>query len=689
MDDKELIKAVLHYQQCLDKYTRRNDEARVLYCLSKLYKMPVNIGHLQETGVGRTVNALRKHNGEVAEAAKTLVNKWKEMVAADGEENDSKDTSKPESIKNNNSKDKHKSHRESSSSSHRDSDKKKSRSDSSSEEDTKYSPKKVKDETKRRHHDTNDNKKNRDKHEKHKSSKRKHDSSDESDEEESDSETHEYKRNAHSKSSSEEEEVKVEKKHKQSKRDRNEENYEYSKSKRKKYSESEKSEDEPELIEKKHSHKSSRHHHEKKEKSKHEHKKDKKERSSDSKPRKHEEKSKDKHSSSSSSKSSSKSDKKDKDKETKNDKKSKRSSSKSSDQSKQLKKSSGEKTGRTMGENGIGSGSGASFAEALGMLIPGSSKTTKKKVAVIHPLTVDKPSPESRESSPEFTPAKMQVPELLTTKKLGVLDIKVDNLLPEITPNYKPLGFPIDNGMLKNKLSSEDETLSAIMYNKISRTKVYSGNKVTWGKVPSLFEICTRVLQDNIDALEYTGGVPYLILKPVIERANPDQLFMLEHHNPYLIEETDELWQLHCNKEFRTKRREEMETWRDMYMRCLDEREAKLRALTANIKQSQDKSLPVRQTKLAYVDSFVKPPRNVARKQAKHGTGGVEKKPVVTPSSRLNALATSGPAGQISVPNPGARAVSSSGTSTAVVKPKKAPLMQKTLALMKSRIFRR
>lgn len=117
--------------------------------------------------------------------------------------------------------------------------------------------------------------------------------------------------------------------------------------------------------------------------------------------------------------------------------------------------------------------------------------------------------------------------------------------------------------------------------------------------------------------MEYTGGVPYSILKPVLERATPDQLFTLENHNPYLIEDTDELWRLHCGKEFRPKRREEMESWRDMYMRCLDEREAKLRLLTANIKQSQDKSLPVRQTKLAYVDSVVKPPRTVARKQVR------------------------------------------------------------------------
>lgn len=106
-----------------------------------------------------------------------------------------------------------------------------------------------------------------------------------------------------------------------------------------------------------------------------------------------------------------------------------------------------------------------------------------------------------------------------------------------------------------------------------------------------------------------------MILKPILEKATAEQLFAMEHHNPYLIEDSDELWKLHCQREFRTKRREEMESWREMYMRCLDEREAKLKILTANIKQAQDKSLPVRQTKLAYVDSVVKPPRNVARKQ--------------------------------------------------------------------------
>lgn len=45
--------------------------------------MDVTVQHLQETGVGRTVNALRKEPGDVGPAAKALVYKWKLMVAAE------------------------------------------------------------------------------------------------------------------------------------------------------------------------------------------------------------------------------------------------------------------------------------------------------------------------------------------------------------------------------------------------------------------------------------------------------------------------------------------------------------------------------------------------------------------------------------------------------------------------------
>lgn len=47
--------------------------------------MPVTVSHLEETGVGRTVNSLRKLGGEVEDAAKTLVRKWKLMVSGTDE----------------------------------------------------------------------------------------------------------------------------------------------------------------------------------------------------------------------------------------------------------------------------------------------------------------------------------------------------------------------------------------------------------------------------------------------------------------------------------------------------------------------------------------------------------------------------------------------------------------------------
>lgn len=50
--------------------------------------------------------------------------------------------------------------------------------------------------------------------------------------------------------------------------------------------------------------------------------------------------------------------------------------------------------------------------------------------------------------------------------------------------------------------------------------------------------------------------------------------------------------------------------------RCQEEQEIKLKSLTENIKIAQEaKKAPIKQTKMAYVDTVVKPPRNVARKQ--------------------------------------------------------------------------
>lgn len=173
---------------------------------------------------------------------------------------------------------------------------------------------------------------------------------------------------------------------------------------------------------------------------------------------------------------------------------------------------------------------------------------------------------------------------------------------------------------------------------KANRTRVFSGNSKTRSDIPKLFDMCIRILQENIDYLECTGGVPFEILRPVLERAKPDQLAVIEYYNPYLLEDSDILWKPHCQRKWKNKQpiESDMETWREMYERCTREDEEKLSRLTQNIRQQQViSSNGIQKTKMAFVDSMVKPPRSMVRKQEQFGTN---RKLVVSPAARVEAL---------------------------------------------------
>nr|CAG4639462.1 EOG090X0BTZ [Daphnia magna] len=271
----------------------------------------------------------------------------------------------------------------------------------------------------------------------------------------------------------------------------------------------------------------------------------------------------------------------------------------------------------------------------------------------------------------------------------------------EISPHYKPLPLkfvadPLPS--LKDRARSSEEALtSALSFSqKGNRTKVFSGNRSSGlAYVPSLFDCCIRVLQQNIDALEYTGGVPYELIRPVLERANSQQLFSLEDHNAYLLEDTDELWKVLCQKEYRKAVREEMETWRDLYVRCHEEREARLKSLTSNHKQSMAKATPQRTTKLAFVESLAKAPRGklgpvkpgssavlASMTNAKSGARPFEA------SANHAANGSTSVAEVVKMTQSSAPRSSSSSSSSAAKKPKVAPLMQKTLKALKNRYRR-
>ncbi|XP_054005069.1 transcription elongation factor B polypeptide 3 isoform X1 [Hylaeus anthracinus] len=748
---------------------------RILHCISKLSNLPVTVQHLQETGVGRTVNALRKYEGGIGDAAKVLVAKWKVMVASE-ESSDCEDEDEacvpdaPESYSDSRESPKseecivrHKGE-ETEKHLHR------HKIEKSEISNAAHSSKHVSKQESKLKLDKSQSKNNSDAAKTSLSEiekQKKHDKNKHSHKYQSRSEKESLKDN---KSASKKEEVHSSKHQNYSKSDglekysnKSSDNITFSKSnednqkkrkldgsssgrkesKRRKNSESEsddskidvsstfekhnsnaisstiKIKEEPKdkdvsvkteiKLEKKDPQEkskgnSSKHRSDpscskfKDNGEKHKHKNEHQARCSKDESKKAEslnsnkESSESKHNSSSSDKHRDKSKDRSKKKEYKDGK-----SKHESKSSKHLKHSKhGSKEPKELvkikqeinGDEGIDCNSGASFAEALGMCTmaqpsrkrnnnpsnSGSAKLVKPEQSTTN---TKKPLPKSESTSTD----PLQPPSLLSSNvKLEPLSVDLASTLPEISPNYKPL--PYINPMNRKE---EDKALTDVIYVKNQRTKVYSGNKSSYTSVPTLFEMCMRVLIENIDALEFTGGVPFDIIKPVLERATSDQLFMLEHYNPYLIEDTDCLWQFHCNREFRNKQREEMESWREMYMRCLDEREAKLKTLTANIKQSIDKSVPVRSTKLAYVDNVVKPPRNILKKQAKYGTANSV--PTTASSLKKKLISGGGPAAatNISVPPPPMpRMKISSGN----VKKTKAPLMAKALQLIKGRYKR-
>ncbi|OWR49626.1 transcription elongation factor B polypeptide 3 like protein [Danaus plexippus plexippus] len=798
-----VLDLVKHYQRSIEKYP--NDEQKILKSIDKLYHLKVTVQHLQDTGVGRTVNALRKEPGEIGQAARALVLKWKVMVAAeesdhedhnddtqnysshdngrDYDSNPSKSTSKHDTSEKSNrrSKTEEKYHKQTNgdysgnkrkyqsseeedhdntkkskysqdngyniksesrkkieSSESENSEDESSQSDSGSE-DTKSEDeeeeipdteaKVVKNQHKESYkpsHLRQSSSSHQSKH-KHESrhdredSKQSKEHNDSSDKRHSSDKPKDKSHSSHSHKSSKGHEKSLDKKDKENRHSDKEKQIKEDSSKHstkhRSGSSSDKTKssgtDKHKSSESSHKHKSSKS--EDKHRSSSSSEKNKKlvpeyhkshsERTSSStdkqssqisdkhkksshkdvsndkhKSKEHDdkkdeqvkEKSKEKHSSSK-DKESHKSEKKHSSKES-GDSKRKSDSNHNSDSSKKSKhKSSSSKQSNKSREDkekqpkrtedsddGIDCGSGASFAEALGMISP--SKPKKKSIFS-----------KDNMQSPRSPSDNLNPPNLLApSAKLAPLPSLEISALPEISPNYRPRPPP----KFLPHFSDEDAMSSAIS-SKNQRTKVYSGNKVI-GKITTLYEMCVHVLQEHIDALEYTGGVPYEILKPVVDKATPQQLFVLEHYNPYLMDDTDHLWQKFCEKSFRNKKRQEMETWREMYIRCQEEQEIKLKSLTANIKMTQEaKKAPIKQTKMAYVDTVVKPPRNVAKKQAQHGTAFAA---TASPAARVASLSAAP-----NVLKGGRAAPAPVITNSSNFKPKKAPLMQKALQFMRGR----
>ncbi|MEE6484389.1 hypothetical protein FKM82_013857 [Ascaphus truei] len=245
-----------------------------------------------------------------------------------------------------------------------------------------------------------------------------------------------------------------------------------------------------------------------------------------------------------------------------------------------------------------------SFESCLSYDLP--QKKKKKPVAKPVATSSDRASkkqsesraePRSKDTSKQKEPAPAKDRGARKRESPPVMSTKIDQVpvLPDIPlPYYRPLpsteAAPFSPQKRKAPVTSaqEDEESSGFTGRRFnSKMQVYSGSKTAYlPKMTSLYQQCIRVLANNIDSIYEVGGVPYSVLEPVLEKCTPDQLYRIEECNHVLVEDTDRLWMNHCQRDFKKEKAEEFESWREMYLRLHEAREQRLLLLTQNIRSA-------------------------------------------------------------------------------------------------------
>ncbi|XP_027862062.1 elongin A, like isoform X3 [Xiphophorus couchianus] len=240
------------------------------------------------------------------------------------------------------------------------------------------------------------------------------------------------------------------------------------------------------------------------------------------------------------------------------------------------------------------------------------------------PKMVKTASKEPTSKNPRTKPLKSSAsfPEQTQESLMHLMDVPLPVALPELE---KPsnIDYLFEKKVDKEPdfcdVSEESVVFTGQRLNK--KMQVYSGAKTLFlPTMMSLFQQCIRTLQNNLNLLYETGGVPYELLEPVLERCTPEQLLRIEEYNPIYIGVTDHLWGKHCQRDFKDCKLQQYESWKEMYIRLSEERERKLKRLTKTIVSAQSQKPKGRQVKMAFIHTVAKPPRDVRIQQEIHGT---------------------------------------------------------------------
>mmetsp|Transcript_39671 Transcript_39671/g.99901 ORF Transcript_39671/g.99901 Transcript_39671/m.99901 type:complete len:179 (+) Transcript_39671:92-628(+) len=145
--------------------------------------------------------------------------------------------------------------------------------------------------------------------------------------------------------------------------------------------------------------------------------------------------------------------------------------------------------------------------------------------------------------------------------------------------------------------------------------------------VPSLFELCKGVLISNLHLLGDCGDVPVDFLAQILPYANPKQLARIEDETGRDLQ-TNNMWKGFCLAEKFWEEKPEcpegMEpSFRDMYTKCMIEREKRLEAAAAAMRAKYSQAKEARGKKQA---CQIAPRRDPGRKRTPAGKVEVSSK---------------------------------------------------------------
>ncbi|CAJ0609389.1 unnamed protein product [Cylicocyclus nassatus] len=195
--------------------------------------------------------------------------------------------------------------------------------------------------------------------------------------------------------------------------------------------------------------------------------------------------------------------------------------------------------------------------------------------------------------------------------------------MPVLT-NYQPFPQAVRVAKDANTSPADDFNPENMFKPRNERGKVFAGRrKSTPLIVPSLFNICLRVLSNNIGVLLYAEYIPYDVLKPVLEKCTDEELASIETKHPYIEDDSGELWQRLVSKKYPGEEPDTDGSWKELYYYLEKEKEEKLKRLSQRIGKMHQADSAKGQRKTLLADATA--PLSVRRRQMQHGIAHVSR----------------------------------------------------------------